>query len=85
MRIIVLFLAMLLFGCAAIEKQAKPEISTAKKFYRSNCSICHRLYSPDMYSYQKLEHYVKKYGRGLTSREREVLLEYLKENSKEQK
>jgi len=83
MRIIVLFLAMLLFGCAAIEKQAKPEISAAKKLYRSNCSICHRLYSPDVYSYQKLEHYVDKYARGISVQERQSLLEYLKGASKE--
>ena len=84
MRILVLSLAIFLFGCTTIEKQAKPTINSGEKLYQSNCSLCHRLYSPNLYTYNKLEKYIKKFGRGLGIEERRKLSEYLKEVSREQ-
>ena len=83
MKIIVLFLLMVFASCAAIEKQTKPPISEGERLYRAQCSRCHRLYFPESYTFEKLEQYVDKYGRGIASEDRQLLTDYLKEASKE--
>jgi len=81
MKTVVLLFTVFLFGCLAIQRQTKPTISHAERLYRANCSLCHRLHNPGLYTYQKLETYVEKYGKGLAVKEREDLLKYLKEAS----
>jgi hypothetical protein len=82
MRAVALFLAIILLGCISTGKQVKPALSEAEMLYRSQCSLCHRLYPPEAHSYEKLEKYVKKYGQGLSVAERQELLGYLKATSK---
>ena len=77
--IAVLFLA----GCTATSRQIKPAPGGAEMLYRSNCSACHRLRPPALYTYPKLKEYVDKYTRGLSVEERQNLLQYLEQNSKE--
>lgn len=78
MKTLVLFLVVSLSGCLAVEKQIKPEVSSEERIYRSNCGICHRLHPPDLYTYQELEKYIEKFGRGLSAEKFRKLSEYLK-------
>lgn len=85
MKTIILCFLIGLVGCAATEKQTKPTMSQGESLYRANCSLCHRVYSPEQYTFEKLGKYVNKYGRGLTVYQRQGLLQYLKTTSKVQK
>lgn len=76
--------ALFLIGCTTTARQIKPVPSEAEILYRSNCSVCHRLRSPVLYTYQKLKEYVDKYSRGLSVEDRQALLQYLKESAKGQ-
>ena len=85
MRTIVLFLLIVFASCTATEKQIKPPMSQGESLYRAHCGRCHRLYFPEQYAFEKLEKYVNKYGRGIADEDRKLLMQYLKDASKEQK
>ncbi len=85
MRVAVLGFVMLLFGCMAATKPAFAEERDPDVLYRSKCTACHRVYPPQNYTYQKSLAYVTRYGRSLSDEERQRLLEYLKENAKQER
>lgn len=85
MRALVLVLIMLLSGCmAAAGPVNKVMTGTPGSLYRVKCAACHRIYPPENYTYQKLQSYATKYGKGLSVDERQRLLEYLKDNAKQE-
>ena len=84
LKVVVLVSAMSLFGFMAATKQVDAEARDSDLLYRAKCTACHRLYPPQNYTYQKFQAYVTKYGRGLSDEERQRLLEYLKENAKQE-
>jgi len=84
-RVIVLGFAMLLFGCMAATKPAFAEERNPDLLYRTKCTACHRVYPPRNYTYQKLQIYVARYGKGFSDEERRSILEYLKENAKQER
>ena len=83
MKAAVLASMMFLFGCIAATKQLNAEAQDTDLLYRAKCTACHRLYPPQNYTYQKSQAYVARYGKGLSDEERQRLLEYLKENAKQ--
>lgn len=85
MRVAVLASVMFLLGCIAAVKQINAEARDPDLLYRAKCTACHRLYPPRNYTYQKWEAYVARYGKGLSDEERQRLLEYLKENAKQER
>lgn len=76
--------AMLLSGCMAAAKPVFAEAQDPDLLYRAKCTACHRLYPPRKFTYQKFEAYITKYGKNLSDEERQGLLDYLKENAKQQ-
>lgn len=84
MKAVVLVSVMFLFGCMAAAKQVDAEARDPDLLYLAKCTACHRLYPPQNYTYQKSQAYVSRYGRGLNDEERQRLLEYLKENAKQE-
>ena len=85
MRKIILVFALPLFGCMAIPGKAYAEERESDSLYRAKCAACHRLYPARKHTYQKLQTYVTRYGRGLSDEERRRLLEYLKKNAKQER
>lgn len=84
MGAVVLVFIILLSGCMTMTKQVNTATRSPDLLYRVKCAACHRLYQPQNHSYQKLQTYVTEYGRGLSTEERQRLLEYLKENAKQE-
>lgn len=84
MDLIALMFIMLLAGCTAATKQVGTETRSPDSLYRRKCAVCHRLYPPRNHAYSKFQAYVAKYGKGLNAEERQRLLEYLKENAKQE-
>ncbi len=85
MKTVVLASLMFLFGYIAAAKQVNAEEQDPDLLYRAKCTACHRIYPPLKYTYQKFQDYVARYGRGLSDEERRRLLEYLKENAKQER
>lgn len=85
MKAAILASVMFLFGCTAATKQINAEARDTDLLYRAKCTACHRLYPPQNYAYQKWDAYVTRYGKGLSDEERQRLLEYLKENAKQER
>ncbi|MDP3788974.1 MAG: cytochrome c [Candidatus Omnitrophota bacterium] len=83
LKVVALVSVMYVFSCMAAAKQADAEERDPDLLYRAKCTACHRVYPPRKYTYQKLETYVTRYGKGLSDEERRRLLEYLKENAKQ--
>lgn len=84
-KLVVLISAMFLIGCVATTKQVNAQAQDTDLLYRAKCTACHRLYPAQNYTYQKFQIYVARYGRGLSDEERQRLLEYLKENAKQER
>lgn len=84
MRAAVLALTMVLFGCVSPPGEALAAGRDPDLLYRAKCAACHRVYPPRNYTYQKYLDYVAKYGKGMSHEERRELLEYLKENAKQE-
>lgn len=84
MRKTILALALYLSGCMAVPGQADAEARESDSLYRVKCTACHRLYPARKYTYQKFQIYVARYGKGLSDEERRRLLDYLKENAKQE-
>lgn len=84
MKAVVLVFAMLLFGCMNMTKQVNAVTRDPDLLYRAKCTACHRLYPLQNYVYQKLQIYVARYGKGFSDEERQSILEYLKENAKQE-
>jgi len=80
----VLVFAMLLFGCMAETVHVYAQTRDPDQLYRAKCTACHRLYQSKKHTYNKLQTYVTRYGKGLSDEERRRLLEYLKENAKDE-
>jgi len=76
---------MFLIGCVATTKQLYAEARDPDLLYRAKCTACHRLYPPQNYTYQEFQTYVTRYGKGLNDEERQRLLDYLKENAKQER
>lgn len=53
--------------------------SEGYRLYAAKCSACHRLLPPERYSIEKFQEYIDKYGKEMTSEEKESLLGALKE------
>ena len=85
MKAAILASVIFLLGCMAAAKQVNAEARDPDLLYRAKCAACHRVYPPQKYTYQKLQAYVTKYGKGLSDEERQRLLEYLKENAKQER
>ncbi len=84
MKAAVLALTAFLLGCIAT-KQVDAQAQDPDVLYRSKCIACHKVYSPQKYTYQKLQTYVTRYGKGLSDEERRRILDYLKENTKQER
>lgn len=78
MKAVLLFIVLTLLGCLSTQKQIKSLEPGGEALYRAKCSVCHRLYAPSAYTYDRLQEYVKKYGGVLTDGERRDLLNYLR-------
>lgn len=83
MKASVFVLAALLLVCMTATEQCESGSQEQDALYRTKCSACHRVYPPREHTYQILKEHVAKYGKGLNDDERQRLLEYLKENSKQ--
>lgn len=84
MKLIILGFTILAF-CINSAKEADAAARGQDLLYRAKCAACHKVYPPRKYTYQKLQVYVTRYGKGLTDEERQRLLEYLKENAKQER
>lgn len=84
MRVPVLVFTIIFFCCLYAGKEISAEDQDADLLYRAKCASCHRVYTTKKYTYQKFQAYIIKYGRGLNDEERRRLLEYLKENAKQE-
>lgn len=80
-----IFINCLLFSCMDAAKEAGAAEKNQDLLYRAKCASCHRVYPPQKYTYQKFQNYVARYGKSLTDEERRRLLEYLKENAKQER
>ena len=85
MKAAILASVIFLLGCMTAAKQVNAGARDPDLLYRAKCAACHRVYPPQKYTYQKLQAYVTKYGKGLSDEERQRLLEYLKENAKQER
>lgn len=63
----------LLGGCQNNPSQLSP----GDMLYRTKCSSCHRLVAPERLDREGWRRYVARYGKKMTAKEREVLLDYL--------
>ena len=84
MKAIVFVLAPLLLVCMTAIEQCEGGSQEQDTLYRTKCSACHRVYPPKEHTYQTLQTQVARYGKGLNDVERQRLLEYLKENAKQE-
>ena len=85
MKAAVLVFIMLMFGCMGTIRQVNAAARDKDLLYRAKCTACHRLYQPQKHTYQKLQTYVIRYGKGLSDEERRRLLDYLKESAKQER
>lgn len=85
MKVVVLVSVIFLIGCVAMTKQVNAQARDTDLLYHAKCTACHRLYPIQNYTYQKFQIYVTRYGKGLSEEERQRLLDYLKENAKQER
>ena len=85
MKVVVFVSIIILFGCMTATKQLYAEARDPDLLYRAKCTACHRVYPPRNYTYQKFQVYITRYGGGLSDEERQRLLDYLKENAKQER
>lgn len=71
-------------GWLAAAGLARADPPGSDSLYRTKCTACHKLYPARKYTYQKLELYAARYGKGLNPEERSRLLDYFKENAKQE-
>ncbi|MHC4518539.1 MAG: c-type cytochrome [Planctomycetota bacterium] len=63
----------LIHGCVSLTT----EISDGERLYRAKCSSCHRLIGPEEHDASVWHHYVDEHGPGLTSAEKDSILDFL--------
>ena len=64
----------LVYSCSSLPAAEK----TGRNLYLSKCSSCHSVLEPPRYDYVTWVKYVDKYGQGMSSREKEIILSYLR-------
>jgi hypothetical protein len=84
MKAVVFVLALILPAFMAATEQCEGKSQEPGTLYRTKCSSCHRVYPLKEHTYQVLKEDVATYGKGLNDDERQKLLEYLKENAKQE-
>jgi hypothetical protein len=68
-----------MYGCS--NNAIAPEITGGRALYSSKCVSCHRLLPPEDYSADSWEHYVDKYGKKMTDDQKQIVLNYLLQES----
>ena len=66
-------LIVLVCGCADMAI----EMSKGQMLYRAKCSSCHSVIARSRYGQERWRLYVDKYGRKITSEEKQTILQYL--------
>jgi hypothetical protein len=63
----------ILHGCQSLAK----DFSASEILYSSKCSACHNLIEPGRFGYETWSVYIEKYGKEMTDKEKQLLLDYL--------
>ena len=86
MKILFICIALVLGGCTS----GRPSVSDTQideaRFYREKCGKCHLAHRPDILTFDQWEsivvHMEDKRSTPLTSDEKEIILNYLREHAK---
>jgi hypothetical protein len=70
-------------AACAVPSRPEDRPAGAASLYAARCTLCHAVRDPSQYSFDTLRRFVDKYAwrAGVSSAERPILLQYLKENA----
>ena len=51
--------------------------SDGQALYHAKCSSCHNIIAPDRHNEQQWQFYVEKYGRKMTDKQKQTVMDYL--------